>query len=552
MTAGDEALYKHLGDTAKLGAMKFDRKYLRRNLHNTGSRFMRFLAKEGYSEIKDNLGFFEKIGDYSEYIVSTKTANYIHEQVNKLALEEAEEAEEEEAEGDEEQEAEEEENKEKKKSFEFLKGLADMASAVTDQYDQLDKMKNDAANIYGEFKEVLKEEEEDKEKEEEKEKEDNKQDELENSLKGVEGLPEKTDYVELVNGYAEKISGWKESLDELAGDEEKLKKLDGYIQGYLTDKISATKLAGWYTTGEEWVNDKRDAMRDFMNDDNISDGLKNKLNSVLDNLSNSAAFLDAAKGYFDAGIDLLGDFKNIVESAKNIMELEATRKEAAELKGEDDEKIDKAVKEKNLDKKEQKKLKEAQNNNVALMNANTTMNKSIQGRAIVNSVAELTKKGLNLAGIETGEILEKAADLVNFFYKCVSDRKSLIEYYKTGAMGQVARILRGKSENETDLTNSGFKTKGKTYTQDENGQYNLDFDDINMLMNASGFERMDEFADYLRLNMVHSLLFSASKFNPLKQPRLIATTALKILGMEDAINKTDSDTALKLFRKLQA
>jgi hypothetical protein len=63
---------------------------------------------------------------------------------------------------------------------------------------------------------------------------------------------------------------------------------------------------------------------------------------------------------------------------------------------------------------------------------------------------------------------------------------------------------------------------------------------------------MDEFADYLRLNMVHSLLFSASKFNPLKQPRLIATTALKILGMEDAINKTDSDTALKLFRKLQA
>ena len=64
MTAGDEALYKHLGDTAKLGAMKFDRKYLRRNLHNTGSRFMRFLAKEGYSEIKDNLGFFEKIGDY--------------------------------------------------------------------------------------------------------------------------------------------------------------------------------------------------------------------------------------------------------------------------------------------------------------------------------------------------------------------------------------------------------------------------------------------------------------------------------------------------------
>ena len=169
-------------------------------------------------------------------------------------------------------------------------------------------------------------------------------------------------------------------------------------------------------------------------------------------------------------------------------------------------------------------------------------------------MAELTKKGLNFAGIETGPLLNKAADLVNFFYKCVSDRESLKTYLKTGAMGQVQQILEGRRRHQIDVNQNladKYQLKSKDFTKDENGLYKLDNSDLTMIMNASGFERMEEFADYLRLNMVHSLLFSASKFNPLEQPRLIAKTALKILGLEDLINKTDSESAMKIFKKLQ-
>ena len=120
------------------------------------------------------------------------------------------------------------------------------------------------------------------------------------------------------------------------------------------------------------------------------------------------------------------------------------------------------------------------------------------------------------------------------------------QYFKTGALGHVEQILAGRSSIESEMG-----LRGKTYVKDENGMYNLDNSDITMIMNASGFERMEEFADYLRLNMVHSLLFSASKFNPLEEPKIIAKTALKILGLEDLINKTDSESAMKIFRKLQ-
>lgn len=554
MVAGDEALYKHLQGEEKFGKMKFDRKYLRRNLHNTGSSFMRFLAKEGYSEIDGKLGIFKSLADYSEFIVSTKTANYLHEQANKIAIKEAEEAAEEEAGNENEGNGEQQE--EKKGSFTFVQGLAKLATGAKAQYDQLKEMKDQVMDSYNEFKDVLIEnEEEEKKKKEERVEEENK-DELAKGIKGIDGLPPKTSYLKLVISYGSKVPELKASLDEFAQDTEKLEKIDKYIGEYLTEKISVKKLAEWYKPAEDNAEKKDDngGAFSFLKDENISKELKDKLNGALDFLSSSADFLEAAGGYLNSAIDVIADFRNIVEHSKNILELESTREDAKELKSKDDEKIANAVKDKKLDKDEQDKLKDAQENNVALMDANTTMNKSIEGRKIVNSVAELTKKGLNFAGIETGNLLNKAADLVNFFYKCVSDRESLKTYLKTGAMGHVEQILEGRRRHQYDVNQNlaeKYQLKSKSYEKDENGLYNLDNSDLTMIMNASGFERMEEFADYLRLNMVHSLLFSASKFNPLEQPKLIAKTALKILGLEDLIDKTDSESAMKIFRKLQ-
>ncbi|MBP5746449.1 MAG: hypothetical protein J6W58_09150 [Lachnospiraceae bacterium] len=553
MVAGDEALYKHLQGEEKFGKMEFDRKYLRRNLHNTGSSFMRFLAKEGYSEIDGKLGIFKSLADYSEFIVSTKTANYLHEQANKIAIKEAEEAAEEEAENENEENA---EQQEEKGSFTFVQGLAKLATGAKDQYNQLKEMKDQVMDSYNEFKDVLIENEEEEKKKEEERAEEEKKDELAKGIKGIDGLPPKTSYLKLVVSYGSKVPELKKSLDDFAGDTEKLEMIDKYIGKYLTEKISVKKLAEWYKPSEDNAEKKDDnsGAFSFLKDENISKELKDKLNGALDFLSDSAEFLEAAGGYLNSAIDVIADFRNIVENSKNILELEATREDAKELKSKDDEKIANAVKEKKLDKDEQDKLKNAQENNVALMDANTTMNKSIQGRKIVNSVAELTKKGLNFAGIETGPLLNKAADLVNFFYKCVSDRESLKTYLKTGAMGQVQQILEGRRRHQIDVNQNladKYQLKSKDFTKDENGLYKLDNSDLTMIMNASGFERMEEFADYLRLNMVHSLLFSASKFNPLEQPRLIAKTALKILGLEDLINKTDSESAMKIFKKLQ-
>ncbi len=64
-------------------------------------------------------------------------------------------------------------------------------------------------------------------------------------------------------------------------------------------------------------------------------------------------------------------------------------------------------------------------------------------------------------------------------------------------------------------------------------------------------ERSEELSDFLKLGMVHSLLFSASKFNPLEEARILAECILTILGHKDDVGKTDTDTAVKVFHRLQ-
>ena len=51
--------------------------------------------------------------------------------------------------------------------------------------------------------------------------------------------------------------------------------------------------------------------------------------------------------------------------------------------------------------------------------------------------------------------------------------------------------------------------------------------------------------------MVHSLMFSISKFNPLKASQILAECTMAVLGLDKEIGKTDSETAMKIFNELK-
>ncbi|MBR5421423.1 MAG: hypothetical protein IK115_09775 [Lachnospiraceae bacterium] len=547
--AGDEALYKELGD--KNGApMNMDRSYMRQNLHHTGARFLRFLAREGYAQVEDTLGLFDTLAGMAEFVVSTKTANFLHEQANLFKKEDTGEEEEKKDDGDkEEEEDKDKEAKEEKKVTGFLQHLAHITTSAYDSYQKLSELKDEVKEKYSDYKgtfienEAEKQEKEKQKKAEEEEKA-KRQTELDKEL-GDFKIPKEAKFLDTVKNYTNKAASFKEMANTYLKDKpENLEMVDKYVEKFFGGKIGAQTLGEWYVAADDWVTGLDDKMFAGM-----PEGLKNALDNILDGMETMGEVVEVVSGYFTSALGILGDFRDMYESYQNIKELNEKKEEAKEQKKEDDTLIAGV----DVSEKTRELLKAAQEHNSALLNANNSMVKGIEGRKMVDSGANIVSTALELGGINgLDKAIHVAADFVKFIYKCMSDKKALREYYQKGGNGEVERIMEGDSKMQKRIY-SQLNQNGEELEVEKLGKNDFKISDtgLDQLQTGLGFERREEFADYLRLNMVNSLLFSASKYNPLKEPRLLAICALSILGFEDAIGKTDAETAQSIFMKLK-
>ena len=550
MAAGDEELYNALGDKSA-GEMKFDRKYLRRNLHHTGARFMRFLASEGYSEVSDKLSVLGTVAGFSDYVLSKKKSNFIKAQVKSILPEETEKKEKEE---------EEEENKDEKKDEKtagFLKSLADMANAYGESRKAVKEIVGQVKEGVGNIKEIKNgPEEEEEEKEEKKDalsgelkeldkkrrdaKKKAKEEKEENAITGV-------GCVDLVLNYAGKGSGVREMLDKyLVEDPSALVKADEYIEKYLGGFMSAKKIGELYEGASTWSDEKAEYLNKICIDSHIPEKLRNILDGTLEALEKSKDFLDAAGKYVGAGADLIGGILEIVNSSRNIIQLKNVKKGAGEAVSEDDTKMAGI----DIEKYSKELVEYARGNNASLMNVANELTQDKEGRKILSTIGDLAAKGTEFAGLKGyDKVIEKAFKLADFIWKCFADRKMIYGYYAEAGNATLQRLIDGESNLHGKLIYEKYMNKEEH--KKTGGKTEIHGKEVRLLRNGQGFERDEEMGDYLKLNIVHSLLFSASKFNPLKQPRLLAECTLTILGLKDAIGKTDSETAEQIFNKLK-
>ncbi|MBR3307889.1 MAG: hypothetical protein IKI75_11650 [Lachnospiraceae bacterium] len=574
-SAGDKALYENLGDKMN-GEFSMDRSFMRRNLHHTGARFMRFLAREGYSQIEDSLGIIDSAAGWAEFVVSTKTANFLHSKANAFAKkpageeEKEEEAKEEEAK-DEDKQVEAKADAKEEKAVSFVRSLGSLVSSVKDQYDSIKEMKDKVRETYGEYRDlIVGEEEEEEEKLPENEEERKKflekkaeREKAEAELKEIRAqkptdldkeiggipLPPGKDVLGTVLALGEKLPGYKEMADKYLKDPEMLEKVDNYISRVFKDKISAKTLGEWYTAADEWVEDKKDTVFGFVADDHLPAEVKDTMDQLLNIAENTTEVLEKVAGYLTPAIGILGDIKNMWEARNNMKELDEKKAEAGELKKNDDDLIGGV----DVTEKTRQILEEAREENALLLNTNNTDVKNIQKRNMLGSAANVVKGGLKLAGVNGADkAVDAVADFIKFIHKCMTDKDAVMNYYKSGGSGAVSKLLDGQMKMaEVFHTNNGIEVKSMDIDIVGTNNYSIGKNGLKELQHGLGFERQGELADHVRLCMVNALLFSASKFNPLKQPRLLAITALKVLGVEDAIGKTDAETAMRVFTKLK-
>lgn len=284
--------------------------------------------------------------------------------------------------------------------------------------------------------------------------------------------------------------------------------------------------------GEKTVNllqDKFNIVKGF------GESLVSKFSFVVGKINKYKVFID---GFRDIAVSiknkhLLNDAKSRANDQSTLMKDKATLKKAESVQDE---------RQKQLNKNTVAEHRDLQK--LSVETANT-----IQNMAVVNDVA---KMGLAIAeeiygkvdaGIMTGAInsaISAGIDFAAYCIRCMQNKEMLKTYYTDTERGQ--KTVRGIKDSYASMVGSEEVMEGEL-----NGQSVLD-----IVCAGKGYENIDELVADTGMRMANSIAFCASKFNPVKETRVMASTVLLVLGLKSSIGKTDAATINSIFLKMKA
>lgn len=271
----------------------------------------------------------------------------------------------------------------------------------------------------------------------------------------------------------------------------------------------------------------------------------NKLfGGTISKLYENGKLLDAVK----AGMiikDSLSSFTNVVNLSLGLNEL---RKNAygmeLEFKDMQDEiELQKAKQRENkllkgsnvkLSESEKKLSESAKDRNLFMTKEGVTYarNGEIAGLVAeaVNIVGNVSKVTFDPTGI-TKNLLIETAEFVKFITMILTDNAALDDYFKKGPGAEKIAQLAKMHMDEGNPT----------------------VDEKQLIKEAKialGFGDVMELRTFVGKNIINSVLFSASAYNPLEGTKARAVAILKSIGLSDIIGQTDTAAANMVFNKL--
>ncbi len=171
-----------------------------------------------------------------------------------------------------------------------------------------------------------------------------------------------------------------------------------------------------------------------------------------------------------------------------------------------------------------------------IVNATVTV---LEKTGTVGDIADMVKEGLDFAFFikQYYQDSENVKAYIEQDPSIQKDLKKTIERHRNRELV----IDKSKKGNQSNGGGAAFLVVDKNLETDSPSD---------VVQSIYGFEAFDELSDFVGHNIVHSLLFSASEQNPLRNTRICARAALTALGMKHLIGRRDMDTAQEVFRVL--
>ncbi|MBQ1547382.1 MAG: hypothetical protein IIZ61_03220 [Lachnospiraceae bacterium] len=503
MNRGDKELHRSMGDLKTTGRLTMDSTFMRENIHRTGGRFLRFVGKDIGDEVAEKL-HVDTLQGIAAKVLSTDSMNRINSVLSHLEYERAEEEEEKKEEPEEEETS-------------FIKSMTELFFTAREA----------AKDIEEEVEPLFEKKEEEKPT-------------LDKILEeyGIE-KPEtfKQKFLAGLDTALDKMADYSDNKEDLDKSvEEKSEEARAFLGDYITDF-----LVNSYNSASKKADDLLDALAEHV--DSMLEWIPEGVRTAL--MGSASAFGDFWEEYGDTVTGCIKEAVNSVVAAKNICTAieHMDRVKKAKANSKEDAKKDEGLKRRRQTKKQKEMADEAQKTNVGLTDLAADFSVERESEDIIVSsgtiagsaikiTATILGPEVQIAGAALEELVKQAAKFTAFIHHCIADHKGMENYYGGPGSG-VAESIRGQMSSI-----SGLKDR---IADKSNAQ---------LVRMAKGFESEEELVTFTAFEMVHSLIFSASDYNPLSQTKNISRCVLAILGLEDLIGKTDKESAKKVYERL--
>ena len=137
--------------------------------------------------------------------------------------------------------------------------------------------------------------------------------------------------------------------------------------------------------------------------------------------------------------------------------------------------------------------------------------------------------------------VKAGVDMILYCIRVVKDRAMLKDYYTTTQQGQ---------RHLFNIVNGVDEAFGRELGEKNSALAKEDF--LQIICKGEGYDKVEELVTDTGMRMATSIAFCASKYNPVLETRIQATTAMAVLGMKDQIGKTDAQTIKGIFDAMKA
>ena len=569
MSEGNALLYRGAGDLEKNGRMSMNYGFLRRNFHKTGNQWARGLLRVGGNTAKVSL---DKNNSLDKVLkIATKTAKSIPGKVGFS------------------------------KDGALQQGLDSVASYASKQKKDLDGVGKSKENeqkiayqkLQNKIDDVIKEDKSAKEImnkvksflndtliadmgklgdqffTEEKSAEPNTDNVVEettieakkdSSYGDIRDTAKKVKKVKKIAGKVTDISG---KVIKAVGPEElnniidlvdqtvtkaTYKFLDEKILG-LSAEQRGKEIAELKEAADKYIQEKMEDYIKMMAGKDNYEGYKKLMDRFNTYVKNSQATIQSAMKTVFFVQNAADNVMNIANCAENLRVLSSGKEQSATYKEADKKKLEQAKTDERLDDGQLQKAKNAAQKNQALTDVAGDIANAMQKIGIADSSIKIAMNAARVAGIGFGattEVIYKCInaglEFANYAVRIMSDRNALKDYYVNTEAGkkEVQKLKEGfrKAQKDKLLAEFNKQSDPKTATTSI----------VDMISDAKGYEHTSELVEHTGMNMAQSIVFSASKFNPMMETQLMAITVMSVMGLQDFIGDTSPDTVERLFR----